>query len=322
MGAPSASFATYNQVGIREDLEDIIYDISPMETFFTSTIAKGKATNTLHDWQTDALDSPVATNAWVEGDDFSAGAVNPTTKLRNYTHIARKDFVVTRTTNKVNTAGRKEELARLIVRKGDSLKRDIETQVLRNGAATAGSSVSARVSAAVENWIYTNNHIAATGQTTSTTPAPVSGIASTATTDGSLTAFVEADLKSCLAQSWSCGGKVDVILLPSALKQKFDAFTGIATRFRDVAAGKQAQVIGAADVYVSAYGSHKVVLSRYMRASVVLCLDMSTWALDWLDKMHVEEIAKSGDSEKRMIVAEYTLVARSPTANTKLGNVN
>lgn len=320
MAAPTAAFATFNQVGAREDLEDIIYDISPMETYFTSSIPKGKATNTLHDWQTDALDSPVATNAWIQGDDFSAGTVNPTTKLRNYTQIARKDFVVTRTANMMNTAGRKEELARLIVRKGDSMKRDIESQVVQNKAATAGSSASAAISASVETWIYTANHIhPLVGD--ATTPAPVSGLASTAPTDGSATAFVEADLKTALAQAWSCGGKTDVILLPSVLKQKFDAFTGIATRFRDVAAGKQAQVIAAADVYVSAYGSHKVVLSRYMRASVVLCLDMSTWALDWFDKMHVEEIAKAGDSEKRMIVAEYTLVARSPLANTKLGNV-
>lgn len=320
MAAPTAAFATYNQVGIREDLEDIIYDISPMETFFTSSIAKGKASNTLHDWQTDALDSP-GNNAFIEGDDFSGQAVTGTTKLRNYTQISRKDFVLTRTTNIVNTAGRKKELAYQTIRKGDSLKRDIEFCVLRSSAATAGSSASPRVAASVETWIYTNNHIAASGQTTSTTPAPVSGIAGTTTTDGSATAFIEADLKTALEQAWSTGGKTDVILLPSALKKKFDAFTGIATRFRDVAAGKQAQVIAAADVYVSAYGSHKVVLSRYMRASVVLCLDMSTWGLDWLDKMHVEEIAKSGDSEKRMIVCEWTLVAKSPTANTKLGNV-
>lgn len=321
MGAPTASFATYNQVGIREDLADIIYDISPMETYFTSTIAKGKATNTLHDWQTDALDAPVATNAWVEGDDFSAGAVNPTTKLRNYTHIARKDFVVTRTTNKVNTAGRKEELARLIVRKGDALKRDIETQVLRNGAATAGSSVSARVSASVETWIYTANDIHPSGVTAGTTPAPVSGIAGTAGTDGTAAALVSGDLNLALQQAWSCGGKTDVILVGATLKAKIDAFTAIATPYREVGSRQQAQLVAAADVYVSDFGSHKVMLSRYMRNSVVLCLDMSTWGLAWLDKMHVEEIAKSGDSEKRMIVAEYTLEARSPTANAKLANV-
>lgn len=252
MAAPTNSFGTYSQVGIREDLEDVIYDISPMDTYFTSSIAKTTASNTLHDWQTDALDSPSSTNAWVEGDDFSAIAISATTKLRNYTQISRKDFVVTRTANKVNTAGRKEELARAVVRKGMALKRDIESVVLAASAATAGAAASARVTAGVETWIYTANHITPTGVTADpTTPAPVNGIAGTAGTDATATAFIEADLKSALMQAWSTGGMTDVILLPAALKQKFDAFTGIATRFRDVAAGKQAQVIGAADVYVS-----------------------------------------------------------------------
>ena len=321
MGAPTASFATYNQVGIREDLEDIIYNIAPMDTYFFSNAGKAKARNTLHDWQTDTLDAAVSTNAWVEGDDFSAGAINPTTKLRNYTQIARKDFVITRTSNIVNTAGRKEELAYQTVLKGKALKRDIEKQLIGTSAATAGATVSARVSAGVETWINTTNHVAATGQTTNTTPAPVSGIAGTAGTDGSATAFAETDLKSALQQAWSQGGDTDVILLSPTLKNKLDAFTGIATRFRNVASGQQADIVGAADVYVSSYGSHKVVLSRYMRASAVLCLDMSTWAVAWLDPIHMESIAKSGDSEKRMLVGEYTLVAKSPTANTKLTNV-
>jgi hypothetical protein len=112
-----------------------------------------------------------------------------------------------------------------------------------------------------------------------------------------------------------------VILLPPNLKNKLDAFTGVATRFRNVEAGQQAQIIGAADVYVSSYGSHQVQLSRYMRASAVLCLDMSTFGIAWLDAIHMENIAKSGDSEKRMLVGEWTLVAKSPTANTKLTNV-
>jgi hypothetical protein len=322
MAAPTASFATVNQVGAREDLEDIIYDISPMQTYFTSTIGKGKATNILHDWQTDVLDTPVSSNAFVEGDDFSAQVINPTTKLRNYCQISRKDFVVTRTARKMNTAGRKEELAYQIVRKGDSLKRDIETAALSSNTTTAGSSVSARVSAGVEAFITSANHIKASGQNTATTPVPVSGLFVTPLTDGSATIFIESDLKLALQQAWSTGGETDTILVPPALKNKLDAFTGIATRFSDVRAGKQAQIVGAADVYVSSYGSHKVVLSRYMRASVVMCLDMSTWKLDWFDKMHLEDIAKSGDSEKRMIVAEWCLVGKTPSANTKIGNVN
>jgi Family of unknown function (DUF5309) len=83
-------------------------------TFFFSKAARLKATNTLHDWQTDALAAP-AENAYVEGDEFSAQAVTATTKYRNYTQISRKEIVVSRTQNKVNTAGRKEELAYQIV---------------------------------------------------------------------------------------------------------------------------------------------------------------------------------------------------------------
>jgi len=278
------------------------------------------AKNTRHDWQTDTLDAP-ATNAYMEGDDFSAKALTPTTKLSNYTQISRKDIVVSRTANKVNTAGRKEELAYQIVRKGKALKRDIETAIVRNEVASAGTSASPKTSAGMETWIHTTNHISASGQTTNTTPAPVGGLAGTAGTDGSLTAFIETDLKSALQQSWSRGGETDVILLPAALKNKFDAFTGIATRFRNVAAGQQADIVGAADMYVSSYGTHKAVISRYMRATVVLCLDMSTWGLAWLDGIQMEQIAKSGDSEKRMMVGEWTLVAKSPEANTKLTGV-
>src|SRR5690242_10239770 len=321
MATPTALMQTVNQVGIREDLEDIIYNIAPMDTVCFTRFAKSKATTVTHEWQTDTLDSFSATNAFVEGDDFSAQAITPTSRLKNYCQISRKDFVISRTSNLVNTAGRKEELAYQTMLKGKALKRDIEAAIVRNNAATVAGSASARVSASIETWIYTTNHISATGQTTNTTPAPVSGVAGTAGTDGTATAFVETDLKSALQQAWSQGGDTDVILMPANLKSKFDAFTGIATRFRNVAANDQAAIVGSADIYTSSFGSHKAVLSRYMRASAVLMLDISTWGLAWLDPIHMEQIAKSGDSEKRLIVGEWTLVAKSPTANTKLTNV-
>ncbi len=322
MSTPTAVFQVYNSVGVREDLEDIIYNIAPMDTYFFTNAGRSTAKSVLHEWQTDTLDSAVSTNKFIEGDDFSAQVINPTTRLKNYCQIARKDFVISRTANKVNTAGRKEELAYQTVLKGKALKRDVEKHLLSKENASAGTSASPRTAAAVETWIYTTNDVSASGITTNTTPAPVSGLASTAGTDGSATAFIETDLKNALQQAWSQGGDTDIILLSPTLKNKSDQFTGIATRFRNVNAGQQADIVGAADVYVSSFGSHKIVLSRYVRASVVLCLDMSTWAVAWLDPIHMENIAKSGDSEKRMLVGEYTLVAKTPTANTKLTNVN
>lgn len=321
MSAPTAAFAAYNQVGAREDLSDIIYNIAPMDTYFLTHAGKAKAANVLHEWQTDTLDTPSSSNKYIEGDDFSAQAINPTTRLKNYCQIARKDFVITRTANKQNTAGRKEELAYQTVLKGKSLKRDIEKHLLSKENASAGTSASPRSAAAVETWIYTTNDVSATNVTTNTTPAPVSGLASTQGTDGTATAVTETDLKAALQQAWSQGGETDIILLGPTLKNKVDNFTGIATRFRNVAAGQQGDIVGAADMYVSSYGSHKIIVSRYCRASVILCLDMSTWAVAWFDPIQLTEIAKSGDSEKRLLVGEYTLEARAPTANTKLTNV-
>jgi hypothetical protein len=323
MATPGRIFQTYNQVGIREDLQDIIYDISPMDTIAFTRFARMKANNTLHDWQTDALAAPNADNAYIEGDDFSAQAITGTTKLRNYTQISRKDVVVSRTANKVNTAGRKEELAYQMVKRGKEMKRDIESAILQNKAATSGGSASARVSASVETWIHTNNHVHATGQGTGvTTPAPVNGIAADAPTDGSATALISSDFNAMLQQAWSCGGEVDTVLVGAILKAKIDNFTSIATRFRNVGANSEADIVAAADVYVSDFGNHKVVLSRFMRTTVVLALDMSTWGIAWLDPIHTVDIAKAGDSEKKMIVGEWTLVAKSPTANAKLGAVN
>lgn len=322
MAAPAGTFETYNMVGIREDLQDIIYDISPMDTFFFSRAARLTAKNTKHEWQTDALAAPDATNAFVEGEDFSAQTSTATTRYANYTQISRKEVVVSRTANKVNTAGRKEELAYQVIKRGKELKRDIESCAVRNAAATSGGSASARVSAGVETWIFNPNHIAASAQTTATTVIPVSGVAGTAGTDGTVTALTEAVLRSALQQAWSTGGETDTILVSAAIKNGINNFTGIATRFRNVAAGSQADIVAAADVYVSDFGSHKIVLSRYMRATVALCLDMTTWGLAWLDPIKTVDIAKSGDSEKTMLIGEWTVVAKSPKANTKVTGIS
>ena len=301
---------------LREDLRDIIYDISPMETVFMTRAGRGTAKSTTHEWQIDALAAP-AKNAAIEGDTFTAGARALPTRLKNYTQIARKEFEVTGTAQRVDNAGMRELLAYHTARAGKEIKRDIERDILSDEPASAGSSTTPRVSAGAESWIYFPNHINATGQTTATTTAPVSGFATSPVTDGTATAFTETDLRSALQKSWSAGGEVDVVLVGATLYNKISSFTGIATRFRDVGAGQQAQIIGAADVYVSAYGRHNIMLSRYCRSTTVFCLDMKTWELAYLRPFQTVDIAKVGDADRRTILAEYTLVAKSPTANTK-----
>lgn len=301
--------------------KSVIYDISPMDTIFLSRAGRGTAKSTTHEWLTDSL-TAAAKNAAIEGDAFSATARTLPSRLKNYTQIARKEFEVTGTAQRVENAGMDTLLAYHTMRAGKELKRDMEKDLLSDEPASAGTSTSGRVSAGAESWIYSPNHIAATTQTTATTTAPVSGFATSPVTDGTAVTLTEGDLRSALQKSWSAGGEVDVILVGPTLYNRISTFTGLATRFRDVSSKQQAQIIGAADVYVSAFGSHNIVLSRYARSTTVFCLDMKTWKVDYLRPFQTIDIAKVGDAERRMILAEYTLVAKSPRANTKITNVS
>ena len=292
-----------------------------MDTIFMTRAGRGTAKSTTHEWLTDALVA-AAKNAAVEGDAHSPAARTLPSRLKNYTQISRKDIEVTGTAQAVDNAGMSKLLAYHAGRAGKEIKRDIETGALSDEPASAGTSVSGRVSAGAEAWIYAPNHISATGQTAATTTAPVSGFATSPVTDGSATAFTEAVLKTALQQAWSMGGETDVILCGPTLYNTISGFTGIATRFRDVGSRQQAQIVGAADVYISAFGSHSIMLSRYARSTTVFCFDMKTWAIDYLRPFQVENIAKVGDAERKMLLAEWTLRCNAPPANTKVTGVS
>ena len=322
MVATVAASKAYDVSGgaLREDLEDIIYDISPMDTWFLTTAGRARCKSTTHEWLTDSL-TAAAANSAIEGDAFSSGTRALPSRLKNYPNISRKDFEVTGTVRAVDNAGMSELFAYHTARAGKEIKRDMETTILANGPASAGTSLTPRVSAGVPNWLYTNNHIKLTGQAANgfSTTAPVSGFA-TATMPGigsSATAFLEADLKNMLQQSWSCGGNPADVLCTASVYNTISAFTGLATRFRQVNANQQAQIIGAADVYVSAFGSHNLRLSRYIPAGYCYALDMNYWAVAYLRPFQTVDIAKIGDADRRTILAEWTLVAKNPLASTK-----
>jgi len=318
MASTVAASKAYDLSGgaLKEDLRDIIYDISPMDTIFMTRAGRGTARSTTHEWLTDSLTAPSAKNAAIEGDAFTAVARTLPARLKNYTQISRKDFEVTGTAMKVSNAGMSELMAYHTAQASKEIKRDMESGLLSDEPASAGTSVSARVSAGVEAWIYAPNHINI-NQTAATTTAPVSGFAVSPVTDGTATAFTSVGLNSMLQQAWSMGGETDTILVGPSLYNTISAFTGIATRFRDVGSRQQAQIIGAADVYVSAFGSHNIVLSRYARSTTVFCLDMKTWEVAYLRPFQTIDVATVGDAKRKALLAEYTLVAKSPLANTK-----
>lgn len=320
MTAPSGTTQTYQVVGIREDLSDVIYDISPTETPVVSRLARVKAQNTNHEWLTDAL-AAAAANRQVEGDDATYLTAAPRVRLNNYNQISSKPIVVSGTSRAVNTAGLDDEFSYQIAKRGKELKRDQELAITQNQASSAGSATVARSSASMESWIATNRTSVGTG-TAQTTPGFSSGTV-TAPTDSTVTGSVsETIFKAVIKECWSVGGMPSTVIVGPGSKQKLSGFTGIATQYRENSGVKQATILAAADVYVSDFGELKIVPDRFSRDRTILGLDMEYWALAQLRGIERQSLAKTGDADKMQLITEWTLESRNEKSSFKIADVN
>lgn len=324
---------TFASIGLREDLEDIIYQISPLETPFQSRAQRGKASQTFHEWQTDSLAS-AAKNAAIQGDDAAYTTAAPTTRLRNYCQILQKTALVSGTQEAVDKAGRDSEMAYQMAQRSKELKRDLEYALVRNQASTAGAYGATAQLAGLESWIATNKTSLGTGSTNQSTPG-YSGGTVAAPTDASLGGtFTEAALKAVIAACWTAGGDPKTVMVGPRGKQKISgAFNGIATRYRDVPSNAQADIVSGVDLYVSDFGTHQIVPNRFMRdtgtAAAVgdgngcaLLLDMEYWEVAWLRPWQSWDLAKTGDAMKKQILGEVTLVAKNELASGKVTDLN
>jgi len=302
------TFDTYDAVGIREDLQDVIYSISPTETPFMSAAAREQVKNTFHEWQTDSLAAAVTNNAVIEGDEATLDASTATSRIGNYTQIMDKTVVITGTQEAVDKAGRASELAYQIAKKSKELKRDIESTLLTNQARAVGSSSVARTFASIGAWIQTNTNKASDG--TDPTPSPNDG--SDARNDGTQRSLTEDMLKDVIKGTWNAGGNPSVIMVGPFNKQKISGFTGGNTRFD---ASEDKTLYTSIDVYSSDFGDLEVVPNRFSRDRDALVLDMDYWSVGFLRDFTMHELSKTGDAEKRQILAELTLISRNEGAS-------
>lgn len=321
MAVPTGTFQTYQAVGNRESLADVIYDITPTETPFQARVKKGKAKATFEEWQTDALDA-AATNAQIQGDDATTNTATPTVRLRNYCQILSKTPRVSGTQESVDKAGRASEMAYQVRKRMGELKRDLEYALVRNQASSAGSASVPATMAGIESWLATNKTSVGTG-TSQTTPG-YSGGTVVSPTDSTVTGSVaESALKAVIQAVWTAGGNPEVLMVGPATKSKVSgSFAGIATRFLDVDRGKMASIVSGADIYVSDFGRHEIVPNRFMRDQNILVLDMDYWELAQLRTLKVMDLAKTGDSDRKQLLMEVTLKTLNEKASGKVTDIN
>lgn len=331
MAQSAETHDAYDLGTAREDLADVISNISPTETPFTSNVGKSTSSALLKEWSIDSL-AAAADNAHIDGDEFSGDAITDANKVGNYHQISKKELVVSRRANKVNKAGQKSALAYQLAKKGKELKRDVELAALKRKATVAGNSTTASESAGVPAWIRTNVELGATGAAP-TLSGTNSGTVNSAGTVGTARALSEATLMDCIRNCYEQGGNPDMIMVSPEMKQRMSTFlfssnSRVATQYQDQGKSPRggATVIGAVDVYVTDFGVVDIVPNRFSpsgaTASEVFVLESDKWCLSYLDSYKTETIAKIGDAERRHILVDWTVESKNEAASGVVCAIN
>jgi len=307
-----ATYQTYTAIGQREDLSDVIYNISPTDTPFMSSVGKTKATAVYHEWQTDSLAAASLSNYAVEGATASDATMSPTTRVGNRTQIAQKTIKISGTLQSVDKAGRKSEKAYQLAKASAEIKRDMETSLLSNQVASNGDSTTARKLGGLQAWLATNGDFGTGGS------AGASG--TTARTNGTNRTFTEDILKTVIKEVYAAGGNPKVLMVNPAHKQTVSAFAGIAAQRFMAPANAPTTIIGAADVYLSDFGTVSVVPNRFMTSTnscdeTAFVLDPDMAAVAYLRPFQTNELAVTGDNESTQLLAEYTLEVKNEAAH-------
>ena len=322
MAVPTNTRLTFSAIGIREDLSNIIYNIAPTETPFLSGCGRETADNTFFEWQTDDLTAAAASRA-LEGNDPESLAVAEPTRVGNYTQISVKAVQTSGTAESVDFAGRRSSQAYQLAKRAKEMKRDMEKMLMDNVARNAGAAGTARVTAGLPAWIAANYHSLGGAPSPPGLGSASSGngtdTASDATSTGTLT---EAGMKVVIKECFDNGGTPDTILVGSSNKQVISALTQSVSELRTAAdKATPASVVASVDVYVSDFGTFKIIPDRFQRARDCWFIDFDFWGVAYLRPFRTETLAKTGDSIKQMLVAEYGLMSKNQKANGFLADV-
>jgi len=305
MGVSTNTVETYDSSVIREDLQDALISISPTEAPLMAAIGRRNVSNTYFEWGVVSLTAADGSNRVIEGEAAPGNdALTAAERQGNYTQISDKIVEVSDTAEAVNGAGNEQTIAKQIAYKLKELKRDMETMLAANVAASAGASGTARQTAGLRAFIRTNTDLGSGGAAGTTSGSGSSGYVDAAATDGTQRAITEDILKSVIASCWDEGAEPSVVICGSFVKQTISGFTGGATKYKDIT---DKTLSAAIDVYVSDFGELTIVPDRFSRSRDCFVLDPNYARVAYLKPTSQKPLARTGHSERRLISVEYGL---------------
>ena len=310
------TFTSFDAKGIREELANVISNIAPEETPFTSNVGSENVSNTFFEWQVDDL-ANVDVTPVIDGDDVSSfDATTATVRVGNYTQIRRRSMIIADNLGFQDLAGRNDEVAYQLAKRGKEIKRDLETIYTGNTARSAGSASAGRVTAGLGAWIATNVNKAGDG----TNPTAVDG--SDARNDGTKRDFTEAMLKDVMQLAYKQGGNPSMLMVGPYNKTVVSGFAGIAAQRYQAPTDGPTTIIGAADVYLSDFGALTVVPNRFSRERDAWCLDTEYASIATLRPIQKVDLARTGDAEKSMLICETGVKISNEKAHGLIADLN
>jgi hypothetical protein len=319
MTVPTGTIVSYDEPiasgGNREDLSDVLFDVSPTETPFITAIKKGNATATAHDWLTDVLADP-AENAAVEGDDATGLAPASRVRLSNYTQILTKDALVSGTQEKVlKGGGIKSEMAYQVARRMKEIKRDLEQALVGTPVAKdAGTDTTPRFLGSLESYLSGTSYMGGANYV-----APV-GNGVDVGTPGTPRAFTEELLTEALAQLWiQSGGNENVLGLTGAYNRGVvSTFTASSTRYVST---DDAKLQASINVYDGDFHTVTMTPDRFTAADSFFIVDTEFALLADQRPMFSQDLAVTGDSTKKQVIWETTLEVCNPLAIVEIAGL-
>lgn len=309
MAKVTNAFDTYSATADREDLSNIIYNISPMQTPFMSSIGTRNVKNVVFDWQTEVLPTP-SSSGELEGFELSRSAAQATVRESNVCMISKRDATVSGSQEVSDAAGKRSEMAHQLALMAKALKRDMEEALCQNGAKTTGNATTARVTGGFESWVETNVSRGTGGSGAGNGAAPV---------DGTQRDLTEQLLKDVLQLSFENGGEPSLAICGPHNKQIISGFTGRSSARQMIDANT---VEASVSIYSSDFGELQIVPSNRSREKSLLLVDPEYAKVAYLRNFQTVDIATIGDAETKMIVVEYGLEVSNEKAHGIVADLN
>lgn len=306
---------SYDQIGRKEDVSDIITNISPTKTPFQTMIGSEGIHNIVHSWQEDSLIAAGA-NAAVEGADAPSAVMNPTVLRTGTTQIFTKTAKVSGTTEAIKTYGRDRELAYQLKLRSEELKRDFERALVGvSQASVTGDDSTARKFASYDQQI-SNAGVYLTNGT--------GGQLNDTLTSQTAAAIREDALMAVAQELYTAGGEPSVLMIKPAdalivPQWQRSSATGYArTTYSEVG---NKSLVNVVDTYVSPFGELKVVMNRFQLTSEALVFDPSMWKKLVLRNWFRYTLSKTGDSTNVQIIGEFGLKHKNQAASGAITNL-